>query len=239
MPSVDRRSAGTSRARARTEEPSQNELAYAGLRERLTTLVYRPGEHLNISTLVDDLDLGRTPINQALHRLANEGLVQILPRKGVVVSPLSIDDALHLIDVRLANETLCARLAAERITAAGLQTLESLLSQVEDAVAQRNLPEVTNLDRLFHEEIAQLSGNPILIEILKVLHARSQRFWAISLSSEGHLAEVGAEHRAILKALRDGDGAAAASAVTAHVHSFRQALLQGRRETVFATAIEG
>ncbi|WP_237717411.1 GntR family transcriptional regulator [Cupriavidus basilensis] len=101
---MDRRSAGTSRARARTEEPSQNELAYAGLRERLTTLVYRPGEHLNISTLVDDLELGRTPINQALHRLANEGLVQILPRKGVVVSPLSIDDALHLIDVRLANE---------------------------------------------------------------------------------------------------------------------------------------
>lgn len=122
-----------------------------------------------------------------------------------MVSPLSIDDALHLIDVRLANETLCARLAAERITAAGLHKLESLLSQVEDAVAQRNLPEVTNLDRLFHEEIAQVSGNPILIEILKVLHARSQRFWAISLSSEGHLAEVGAEHRAILKALREGD----------------------------------
>ncbi|WP_337459910.1 FCD domain-containing protein, partial [Cupriavidus basilensis] len=116
---------------------------------------------------------------------------------------------------------MCARLAAERITAAGLQQLESLLGQVEDAVAQRNLPEVTNLDRLFHEEIAQISGNPILVEILKVLHARSQRFWAISLSSEGHLAEVGAEHRAILKALRDGDAAAAAGAVTAHVVSFR------------------
>lgn len=236
MPSVDHRSAGSSRARTRTEEPSQNERAYTGLRERLTTLVYRPGEHLNISTLVDDLDIGRTPINQALHRLANEGLVQILPRKGVVVAPLSIDDALHLIDVRLANETLCARLAAERITPAGLQKLEAILRQVDDAVARRDLPLVTHLDRLFHEQIAEISANPILIEILKVLHARSQRFWAISLSSEGHLGEVGAEHRAILQALRDGDAAAAASAVTAHVLSFRQSLLQGRRETVFAAA---
>ncbi len=236
MPSVDRRSAGSSRARTRTEEPSQNELAYNGLRDRLTALVYRPGEHLNISNLVDDLDIGRTPINQALHRLANEGLVQILPRKGVVVSPLSIDDALHLIDVRLANETLCARLAAEHITPAGLQALESILRELDTAVAARNLQQVTNLDRVFHEQIAQASGNPILIEILKVLHARSQRFWAISLSSEGHLAEVSGEHRAILQALRDGDATAAASAVTAHVLSFRQSLLQGRRETVFEAA---
>ncbi|WP_420998053.1 GntR family transcriptional regulator [Cupriavidus sp. 30B13] len=213
---------------------SENERAYAGLRERLTTLVYRPGEHLNISTLVDDLEIGRTPINQALHRLANEGLVQILPRKGVVVAPLSLDDALHLIDVRLANETLCARLAAERVTADGLATLEAILGELDEAVARRDLPRVTNLDRLFHEEVAHLSSNPILIEILKVLHARSQRFWAISLSSEGHLGEVGEEHRAILRALRDGDGAAAAGAVTAHVLSFRQALLQGRREPVFA-----
>ncbi|MGO4327600.1 GntR family transcriptional regulator [Cupriavidus sp. 2TAF22] len=213
---------------------SENERAYSGLRERLTTLVYRPGEHLNISTLVEDLDIGRTPINQALHRLANEGLVQILPRKGVVVAPLSIDDALHLIDVRMANETLCARLAAERITADGLLVLEGILRELDEAVARRDLPLVTNLDRLFHEEVAHRSGNPILIEILKVLHARSQRFWAISLSSEGHLGEVGEEHRAILQALRDGDGAAAASAVAAHVLSFRQALLQGRREPVFA-----
>ncbi|WP_020204755.1 MULTISPECIES: GntR family transcriptional regulator [Cupriavidus] len=229
---MERRSAGS--PRARTETVSENERAYAGLRERLTTLVYRPGEHLNISTLVDDLEIGRTPINQALHRLANEGLVQILPRKGVVVAPLSLDDALHLIDVRLANETLCARLAAERVTAQGIAALEGILRELDAAVARRDLPLVTNLDRLFHEEVAQLSGNPILIEILKVLHARSQRFWAISLSSEGHLGEVGEEHRAILQALRDGDGAAAASAVTAHVLSFRQALLQGRREPVFA-----
>jgi len=207
---------------------SQNQQAYTRLKEALTTLTYKPGDYLNVVSLMHELALGRTPINHALHRLSNEGLVRIIPRKGVMVAPLSIDDALELIDVRLANEILCARLTAARITKAELQLLKSLAREIDEAVEGRNMAQVMNADRLFHEHIAQATGNKTLVEILKVLHARSQRFWAISLSAEGHLDEVKSEHRAIVDALAKADPDAAAAAVEAHILSFRRSLLHTR-----------
>lgn len=216
------------RTRQRSEEPSRNAKAYETLKDGLTTLVYKPGDYLNTAALMSDLQLGRTPLNHALHRLATEGLVQIIPRKGVMVAPLSIDDALHLIDVRLVNETLCARLAATRITAAALQKLQAAARRFDAAVARRNVAQMMSCDRMFHEQIADASGNPVLVEVLRVLHARSQRFWAISLSAEGHVSEVSAEHQKIIAALTKGDGELAAHTLTEHIESFRGSLLRGR-----------
>jgi len=210
------------------DAPSQNEQAYGLLKDALTTLAYKPGEYLNTASLMDELALGRTPINHALHRLANEGLVQIIPRKGVMVSPLSINDALELIQVRIANEGLCARLAAARITRAEVEALAEAARAFDAAVARRSITEVMNLDRAFHEQIAAAARNQMLAEILKVLHARSQRFWAISLADESHLAEVQAEHAAIIAALGRNDAEGAAAAVQDHVLSFQRALLQMR-----------
>ena len=207
---------------------SQNEQAYTLLKERLTTLAYKPGDYLNTAALMDGLGLGRTPINHALHRLANEGLVQIIPRKGVMVSPLSIDDALDLIDVRLVNEALCVQLAAVRMTAPELAEIRALADRFDAAVAERDMTRIMNCDRLFHEAVAAASRNQVLIEILKVLHARSQRFWAISLSAEGHLAEVSAEHQDIIAGLAQGSAEAVSQAVRSHIESFRRSLLQRR-----------
>lgn len=225
--SVSRKSKATL-GKGRADALSQNERAYARLKDALTTLAYKPGDYLNVASLMDELALGRTPINHALHRLSNEGLVQIIPRKGVMVSPLSIDEALELIDVRMANESLCARLAAARITKTELQQLKSVARDIDEAVERRNMAQVMNSDRLFHEHIALAARNQILTEILKVLHARSQRFWAISLSADGHLEEVRTEHRNIINALANADPDAAATAVEGHVLSFKRSLLHGR-----------
>jgi len=78
-----------------TEELSRNEAAYKALKEALVTLLYKPGEYLNTAQVMDRFGLGRTPVNQALHRLSAEGLVQIIPRKGAMAAPLSINDALE------------------------------------------------------------------------------------------------------------------------------------------------
>jgi DNA-binding GntR family transcriptional regulator len=209
-------------------ELSQNEQAYAQLKQALITLAYKPGDYLSTASLMNELEMGRTPINHALHRLSTEGLVQIIPRKGLIVSPLSIDDALQLIDVRLANESLCMRLAAERITKSELQQLEAIARDFEKAASRGQTTEVMNLDRLFHEHISSAAHNQILAEILKVLHARSQRFWALSLAMPDHLSEVQDEHRAILRALTEGNATAAEKAVQDHVMSFQRALLRTR-----------
>ncbi|WP_413788671.1 GntR family transcriptional regulator [Comamonas halotolerans] len=194
----------------------------------MTTLVYKPGEYLNIALLMEDLELGRTPINHALHRLENEGLVQILPRKGVMVAPLSIDDAMHMIEVRLVNEGLCARLAAQYITGDEIARLRDIAFAFNQAVAQRKMTEMMALDRSFHEVIATASRNPVLMDVLRVLHGRSQRFWAISLSHHGHVGEVQDEHAQIVEALASGDAKVAAECIEQHVLSFRESLLRQR-----------
>ncbi|EMB4112355.1 TPA: GntR family transcriptional regulator [Serratia marcescens] len=210
-----------------TEEAgvSLNELAYRRFKQALVTLSYKPGEYLNTAQVMNDLDMGRTPINQAIHRLANEGLLQIIPRKGVMVSPLSMDDALELIEVRLANEMLCMRLASQKITERQIAMLTELNRQIEAASQERDRVRMMTLDHEFHQELAQIAGNNMLADILSVLHARAQRFWASTLSREGHMREVIDEHRAIIAALAAQDSAAAAAAAQAHILSFRSALL--------------
>lgn len=215
-------------AKKKSSTVSQNDQAYTLLHERLTTLVYKPGEYLNTAVLMQDLDMGRTPLNHALHRLGNEGLVQIIPRKGVMVSPLSIDDALHMIDVRLVNEMLCLKLAAQNITPQEIEQLRAINFAYTKAVANRAFSEVMGLDRTFHEVVATASRNPVLIDVLRVLHARSQRFWAISLSSSGHMHEVQDEHEIVVNALAQGDVEGAQAAIAEHVLSFRNALISAR-----------
>ncbi|AWO80727.1 Uncharacterized HTH-type transcriptional regulator ydfH [Serratia marcescens] len=213
--------------RPMTEEAgvSLNELAYRRFKQALVTLSYKPGEYLNTAQVMNDLDMGRTPINQAIHRLANEGLLQVIPRKGVMVSPLSMDDALELIEVRLANEMLCMRLASQKITERQIATLTELNRQIEAASQERDRVRMMTLDHEFHQELAQIAGNNMLADILSVLHARAQRFWASTLSREGHMREVIDEHRAIIAALAAQDSTAAAEAAQAHILSFRTALL--------------
>jgi len=169
--------------------------------------------------------MGRTPVNQAVHRLATEGLLQIIPRKGVMVSPLSIDDALELIEVRLVNEALCVRLAAARISDAQITTLRQLNQQIARASAAHERETMMLLDREFHQGLAEIAGNRRLTDILSIIHAQAQRFWATTLSSVRHMEEVIAEHEAIISALEQGDVQQAEAATRVHILSFRQALL--------------
>jgi DNA-binding GntR family transcriptional regulator len=207
---------------------SQNDLAYDKLKHLITTLAYKPGESVNITEFMRDLAIGRTPINHALHRLSTDGLVHIIPRKGVIVAPLSIDNALEIIEVRLVNEGLCARLAAAKITEDELAELDRLLKDYEKAVKRRDTGAAISLDRIFHGQIAAASKNTVLADFLQGIHALSQRFWATSLSAESHLLEVLVEHRVIYKALAAGDAAKAVAAVEDHVESFRRSLLKIR-----------
>lgn len=204
---------------------SLNEQAYLAFRHKLITLRYKPGEYLNTAQVMDDLAIGRTPVNQAVHRLATEGLLQIIPRKGVMVAPLSIDDALELIEVRLVNETLCVELGSQKVTDAQLEHLRHLNQQIDEASQLRSREQMMLLDREFHQVLAEIAGNRHLADILSVIHAQAQRFWATTLSNVAHMDEVIAEHNEIIAALESGDTQRAAEAARAHIFSFKRALL--------------
>ncbi|WP_287915454.1 GntR family transcriptional regulator, partial [Comamonas sp.] len=123
---------------------------------------------------------------------------------------------------------LCLKLAAKNITKAEIEQLRSINLAYNKAVANRAVAEVMSLDGMFHEVLATASRNPVLIDVLRVLHARSQRFWAISLSSSGHMNEVQDEHELVVDALEQGDAESAQQAISDHVLSFRNALINAR-----------
>lgn len=204
---------------------SLNEQAYQTFRQRLITLRYKPGEYLNTASVMEDLQFGRTPINQAIHRLATEGLLKILPRKGVIVSPLSMDDALELIEVRLVNEALCMQLAVGKVNDRWLEQLRDINQQIAMAGTSAERETMMLLDQRFHQQLAEIAGNQRLAEILDVIHAQAQRFWAKTLSNAGHIHEVVAEHNAIIDALAGGNQQQCISAARRHTLSFKKALL--------------
>lgn len=217
--------AGNESPGGREKTLSLNDQAYLAFRHRLITLRYKPGEYLNTAQVMDDLERGRTPVNQAIHRLATEGLLQIIPRKGVMVAPLSIDDALELIEVRLVNETLCVQLASQKVMASQIAQLRDLNQRIAAASKAHDREQMMLLDREFHQMLAEIAGNRRLADILSVIHAQAQRFWATTLSSVTHMEEVIAEHNAIILALEEGDTQCAAEAARAHIQSFKRALL--------------
>ena len=94
-------------------------------------------------------------------------------------------------------------------------------------MANRDVPEMMELDRKFHELLAAASRNQVLAEVLRVLHSKSQRFWAISLSKSGHMHEVQNEHEAVVEAMERGDLEAAEQAIAEHIISFKNALVRG------------
>lgn len=209
----------------RTRTVNQADIAYERLKAAIITLALPPNTPLNEAIVCDELGLGRTPVHQACHRLALEGLVQIVPRKGIVIPPLSMDDFFDLVGARRVNEPACAALAAQRIPDAAVKDLAAIVADSR-RLARDDLAGLIVLDQRFHEIIATASGNRVIAAILKNLNDRSARFWALSLSNEAHRAETIEEHGRIVAALKRRDAGLAASAMHEHIESFAKTLNQ-------------
>ena len=212
-------------AARRPRAVNQAEIAYERLKAAIVTLALPPNSALNEATVCEELGLGRTPVHQACHRLALEGLVQIVPRKGMIVPPLSMDDFLDLVGARRANEPPCAALAATRISEAALKELTTIVADSR-RIARNDLAGLIALDQRFHETIATASGNRVFAAILKNLNDRSARFWALSLSNDAHRAEIIEEHARIVGALKRRDPELAASTMREHIDSFARTFSQ-------------
>jgi DNA-binding GntR family transcriptional regulator len=200
--------------------PSQRSLAYEEIKQRIITLVYKPGSYLNEAMLSDDLEFGKTPIRQAIDQLRLEGMLDVLPRKGLIVRPVSFDEIKQIANVRLVLEGHCAALAADRINASDLEKLSDILSKTKDFAEAQDTAELMKLDREFHSTISNACREQVLAEILLGLHDRSLRFWFISLSEKHQVANILKEHKKIFAALQSRNPEAARLAAEDHIRSF-------------------
>ena len=201
--------------------PSQSEAAYLRIRERIVSLEMPPGSVVNEARLREDLQIGRTPIREALQRLARENLVRSIPHRGTFVTDVNITDLARITEVRIVLESHAARLAAEKLSASDRESIENLIEvlQGERVSDQRDL---MLLDQEVHRRIYVATRNPFLEATLERYFNLSLRLWYLVLDREVRLREAVDEHVELLKAVLAGDGDRAEEIMRRHVVGFER-----------------
>jgi len=225
---VDPRESRSARATSRRRLPRQSlrDQAYEAIKDRIITCAFKPGECINEASVSALLGLGRTPVHQAIDRLMLEEMVEVIPRKGVIVKPVILHDVLQMIDVRMINETQCARLAAARADDSHVQSMAQVLERARKAISERDIHVLMKLDREFHLLLANASKNLELAEILRKLNERSLRFWFISFTTADHHYNFQQQHEALFDAIRAHDADKAESAMRVHIEAFRKSVIR-------------
>lgn len=197
--------------------------AYQQIKEMIVTLDMRPGTVIQEAQLRDDLGLGRTPIREALKRLQSENLVIVKPRRGIFVADITITDLSQIFEVRVELEALCARLAAQRITAEQLVELRRLAEEYE-RIDPANLKELFEIDRRFHNLLATAANNEFLRREMDLFHNLSLRIWYLALSRvQAEDIDVQA-HLDILAACEAHDPDCAEARMREHISLFHVAI---------------
>jgi DNA-binding GntR family transcriptional regulator len=213
------------------------DVVYGALRDSIVEGGLQAGEPLNLEELARKLGVSRTPIHHALAMLAQDGLVQVVPRRGALVATISPDDIREIMDVRRALELLACERAVERASKDDIAALRELSQQTRDVVVSRELSEreaATKHDILnlaFHQRLVDLAGNTRLSVLYRRLKLGIQLAQVRAVSSEWR-ARVGREareHQAILQAVEDRDLLAMQKVVNDHIGWAREVLAEDMR----------
>ena len=161
--------------------------AYAEMRDRIVTLRIPPGSPIDEDALGKELEMGRTPVREAIKRLSLENLVTVFPRRGTFASEINITDLAHITDVRVELEGHAAYRAAERIAPADHEELEALLDKLDRSETTADADELMRLDAHVHRFVYQCADNPYLEETLGRYFNLSLRIWYLVLGRLPHL----------------------------------------------------
>jgi len=182
--------------------PSLARRAYDLLEEQLVTLRLAPGSLTSEKELVDLADIGRTPVREAIQRLSAAGMLEVLPRKGLLVAPMRRSELQQVIEVRRVLERLMVVKAAERAAAQQRRALAVLAERIEAAHCDLNV--FFRLDRRLDELLSAACENPYLAQALNTLHCQCRRFWYLRRESLD-LPRAAYLHGGLARAVADGD----------------------------------
>lgn len=196
----------------RAPAASLTDRAYADLEEMIVTLKVAPGAAVSEQELAQQLNIGRTPIREALQRLAREGLVSILPRRGILVSPIDVKRQLRLLEVRRELERLIARSAARRATDEERKAFETIAQRFLESARVNDDVAFMRTDREFNELCSRASHNEFAAGSMSLMHSLSRRFWYIHYKRAADMPLTARLHANIARAIAKGDEAAATAA---------------------------
>jgi len=202
---------------------SLTDRAYRAIRDRIVSLELSPGAVIDERALIEALGIGRTPIREALRRLAQEKLVEVYPRRGMFVTAVDVRDLARLSEVRAVLESAAARFAAQRASERERAELGALLAEVR-APAPRSGRELIAFDELIHRAVYRCAHNRFLEATLEEYFVLALRIWYLALDQASELEEAVLAHGPLLEAIRGGHGERAAVLMSDHVHAFARSM---------------
>jgi DNA-binding GntR family transcriptional regulator len=184
---------------------SLTDRAYAEIEEMIITLRLAPGTAISEAELSARLGIGRTPIREALQRLARERLVAIFPRRGMFVTDINVTSQLRLLEVRRELERLIARSAAKRATAEEREGFRALAAAFESAAKANDDVTFMRIDRDFNVLCSQAAHNEFAAGAMSLMHSLSRRFWYIHYKQAADMPLTAKLHADIARAIAAGD----------------------------------
>ncbi|WP_448522843.1 GntR family transcriptional regulator [Pseudothermotoga sp.] len=212
------------------ERRSLKEEVLMKIKDFITEGRYVPGQRIIIDALAKELGVSITPVREALHHLAAEGLVSVEPRKGFTVKkwrPKEIEDLLYL---RMYLEKLATRLFIEKASERDIEELSMIVKKMDDAVQNSDLEALTSFNSQFHNKIVQGSGNEELLKIMESLGTKLHRVRILSLSYPGRMEQSCIEHKAIFDAIEQRNVVLAEERVEEHIRNVMLILLKRVQE---------
>ncbi|WP_340110085.1 GntR family transcriptional regulator [Pikeienuella sp. HZG-20] len=191
---------------------SLTERAYRHLEEQIVTLRLKPGEVLSEAALAQRIGIGRTPVREALQRLAHEGMVVIMPRRGVMITKINIGEHLKLLEVRREVERLIARKAAKRASADERDEFREIAAALEIVAANEDDIGFMRLDQRFNSLLVEASRNDFAAGAMQLVHGLSRRFWYRHYQNVLDLPRCARLHKRVAEEVANGDEAASAAA---------------------------
>jgi DNA-binding GntR family transcriptional regulator len=201
------------------------ERAYVELRNRIVTLRLAPGTVLREDELMREIGLGRTPLREAVKRLALENLVAVQPRRGTFVTDIEASDIVNITEVRAELEGYAAELAALRMDGEARAAAEALVDEIEEVTKPHEQEWLMRFDERIHHFIWEASGNPYLVETLEQYFTHSLRIWYLVLDRVPGLGHAVHDQMHLLEALLARDGARARTIMREHVLAFQREIL--------------
>ncbi len=204
------------------------ERAYLELRDRIVTLRLAPGTVLREDALMADLGIGRTPLREAVKRLALENLVAVQPRRGTFVTEVDAADIMHITEVRAELEGYAAELAARRMDKAARAEARALLEELErpgSRLEDEDQDALIRVDQRIHRLTWEASRNPFLLETLERYFSLSLRIWYLVLDRVPGLGHAVHDQVDLLEALLERDGPRARGVAREHVLAFQREIV--------------
>ena len=207
-----------------------NQKVYRALKKGIIRGDIQPNSKLILTEIAKSLSVSNTPIREAVNKLASEGLVTIIPNKGIIVKKINIDDFQEILQIRAFLDGLIAKLASQKMTVKDIDNLDKIIDEMEQCVEEDDRLAYNDLDIKFHDLLLNIAGNNTLKEIYNNLIEQSYRFRLRTLKISDRMSKSLREHKEIALKLKEKNPDEANRVSQEHIESISKSIEEDEKK---------